>query len=65
MHSEDQAAVVGVSLVVAVESHFERKKCEFRVYGILKFLAPNFCGLLGIRENRENYMPRKFGCIRL
>ena len=36
---------------------------EFRVYGILKFRELNFRGLVGIRENRENYAPRKFGRI--
>ena len=36
---------------------------EFRVYGTLKFRDLNFHSLLhvGIRENRENYAPRKFG----
>ena len=37
---------------------------EFPVYGILKFRELNFCVLLGIREKRENYAPRKFGRIR-
>ena len=38
---------------------------EFRVYGIQKFRQPNFRGLLyTIRENSENYGPRKFGHIR-
>ena len=36
---------------------------EFRVYGILKFCELNLRGLLGIRENRENYTPGKFGRI--
>ena len=37
---------------------------KFRVYGNLKFHEPNFRGLLGICENRENYAAQKFGRIR-
>ena len=56
--------VVGVSLEVAIE-----KKCNAvyskLIHAILKFRELIFADCyIGIRENRENYAPRKFGRIR-
>ena len=51
-------------LLISSISRKQFSRIKFRVYSILKFRELNFRGLLGIRENRENYAPRKFGRIR-
>ena len=52
---------------IAISKHFVETSFAdqgFGVYSIPKFHKLNFHGLLGIRENHENYAPWKFGHIR-